>query len=313
MRTILGLVFILMASPVDAIVVTGEASSFELAQQQAFKKAIDHEVGIIIDTERFAVDKELVHNQILSYSAGYITDYTIISQSETNGVWKVEMDVTVASSILKNFILSQAESIGQFDGTNIKMQIDMYRKQQADGDKLVKNTLKYFPTEAMHIEASEYKIVLDANRNIYLEIPYTLSWNQSYLDALYELLSLFAVEEKTSIYFDFDHGDRLYFNDRVLLTHIKNRMRRADFVTLKINSLLNEPLLNTCVQSILYRQGVGWDGRSTMYGHKGDGIAVYDRVVQNYISVPISSDIYNVLDGMSQIELSVSTATDCPN
>lgn len=312
MRTILGVVFILVAFPVHALVVTGEASSFELAQQQAFKKAIDHEIGIIIDTERFVVDRELTHNQILSYSAGYITDYTIISQEETNGIWKLEMDVTVASSVLKNFLLSKSDNIQQFNGKNIKTQIDYYRRSLIDGDRLVNNTLKYFPTDAIRVDANEYSIVLDSNRNMYLQIPYTLSWKPEYLNALHELLSLFAIPQKSNLYFNFGDNDILYFDDQQLIKLITNHMSNADFIEITITSLHTTTLLNTCVQNIFYKSGVGWDSRSLLYRSKNNGVKVYDRWVENYISVPISSEIYTKLDDMSQIQLRVSSSKTCP-
>ena len=50
MKTILAIVFALIAFPAHAIIVTGEANSFEAAKHQAFKKAIDYEVGVIVDT-----------------------------------------------------------------------------------------------------------------------------------------------------------------------------------------------------------------------------------------------------------------------
>jgi len=314
MRTILGVVFILVAFPVQALVVTGEASSFELAQQQAFKKAIDYEVGLIVDTERSTSDRELTHNQILTYSAGYIKDYTLISHqiSEPEGVHTVTMDVTVASSVLKNFLLSKSDNVQQFNGRNIKTQIDYYRRSLVDGDRLVNNTLKYFPTDAINVDVSEYSIVLDGYRNMHLEIPYTLFWKPEYLNALHELLSLFAISQTSDLYFKFSDDDILYFNDRKLINLITSHMSNSDFIEITITSLHNKPLLNTCVQNIFYRKGIGWDSRSLLYRSKSNGVAIYDRGVENYISVPISEEIYNMLDDMSQIQLRVTSSKNCP-
>lgn len=314
MKTILGVVFVLIAFPVQALVVTGEASSFELAQQQAFKKAIDYEVGLIVDTERSTSDRELTHNQILTYSAGYIKDYTLIAHqiSEPEGVHTVTMDVTVASSALKNFLLSRSDNIQKFNGRNIKTQIDYYRRSLVDGDRLVNNTLKYFPTDAILVDAQEYAIEVDGYRNLSIKIPYTLSWKPEYIEALHELLSLFAIDGESDLYFKFNKDDILYFHDRNLINLVNSHMSNADFIALTISSLHGTPLLNTCVQNIFYRNGVGWDSRSLLYRAKSNGVAVYDRSVENYISVPISEEIYNMLDDISQIEIKVVSSKDCP-
>lgn len=314
MKTILGVVFVLIAFPVQALVVTGEASSFELAQQQAFKKAIDYEVGLIVDTERSTSDRELTHNQILTYSAGYIKDYTLLSHEiyEPEGTHFVRMDVTVASSALKNFLLSRSDNIQKFNGRNIKTQIDYYKRSLVDGDRLVNNTLKYFPTDAIQVDAQEYSIVVDGYRKVSLHIPYTLSWKPEYLEALRELLSLFAISEESDLYFRFSEDDILYFHDRNLINLINSHMSNADFIALTVSNLQGTPLLNTCVQNIFYRNGVGWDSRSLLYRAKSNGVAVYDKSVENYISVPISEEIYNMLDDISQIEIKVVSSKDCP-
>lgn len=312
MRTILGIVFALVAFPVNAIVVTGEANSYELAQEQAFKQAIDHEVGVIVDTERFAVDSELVHNQILTYSAGYILDYKIISYRENNGVHTVTMDVTVASSRLKNFLLSRASYEGKFLGDNIKTQIRYYQQGLLDGDKLLVNTLKYFPHEAFNVDMREYSVIVDENRKVYLEIPYVITWDKEYLDALKELFSVFASPDPQRNYVQFDDG-RFYFYDRVFMQHILKRMERTEFVQIKLNNMRGEPLINKCVQNIRYNPMIGWDGRLTMYGRRDNGITIYEeKIIQNYIVVPIDAAIHDSLQDVSQIHLTIASNKDCP-
>jgi len=312
MRIILGIIFALIASPVNAIVVIGEAKSYELAKQQAFKQAIDYEVGVIVDTERFAVDSELVHNQILTYSAGYILDYKVISHSESNNTHTVKMDVTVASSKLKNFLLSHAQYTGKFNGENIRAQIDYYQKGLVDGDKLVANTLKYFPSQAINIIMTEYAVTLDERRNFYLEIPYQISWDQEYLSALVELLSAFSSDQPSRNYVDIDK-QRLYFYDTMFMNQLHNRMTRLDFVEITLTNMRGETLLNSCVRNILYDPMRGWNGNLALYSKTDNSFRIHNRkVINNYVVVPISSEIYNALESANQIELQVTSNKDCP-
>ena len=78
MRLVLAVLFILISPTAYALQVEGEGPTLQIALNNAFKVAIDNEVGVILDTERHLQNGEIVHNQILSYSAGYITSYKIV-------------------------------------------------------------------------------------------------------------------------------------------------------------------------------------------------------------------------------------------
>lgn len=314
MKTILTVVFALLAFPAHAIVVTGEANSFEEAKHQAFKKAIDYEVGVIVDTERVTYNQELLQNQILSYSGGYILDYKVLSHIyiREEGLHKVQLDAVVATSKLKNFLLSHARYDGKFNGDNVRTQIDYYSKGLVDGDKLVINTLKYFPNQAMNVTVLEYGVKVDENRNFYLEVSYRLTWDQEYLDALVELLSVFATQQPSRSYVEID-GNFLYFYDQVFMNHLYNRMTRLDFVEITLTNLRGDSLINKCVQNILYDPSRGWNGNLALYSRNDRSFKIHSRkVIVNYVMIPISKEIYNSLDDVSQIRLEISSNKDCP-
>ena len=78
MRLVLAVLLVLTSPLAYAIQVDGEGRTLEQALNNAFKVAIDNEVGVILDTERHLKNGKVTHNQILSYSAGYVTSYTIL-------------------------------------------------------------------------------------------------------------------------------------------------------------------------------------------------------------------------------------------
>ena len=129
MRSILLLLLTLTSSPAIAIVVDGEGVSLIDAQDHARRQAITQIVGALVDTERVVVNRKLVVNQILTYSAGYIVKEVIlehysIPHYDTPGERHfVKLDVEVKSSKLKDFVLSKTEGTLDFDANNIKLQI----------------------------------------------------------------------------------------------------------------------------------------------------------------------------------------------
>jgi hypothetical protein len=316
MRLVLAVLLILTSPVALAITVEGEGSSLQQALNNAFKVAIDNEVGVILDTERHSKNGEIVHNQILSYSAGYITSYTILHHIHVidRNIHQVNVDVTVASSKLKNFLLSSNHNPLAFNMDNIKAQIRLYKEGYVDGQKLLDNTLKYFPREAFNVQVHNFNIVADyhnTNKH-YLHVPYTITWDQRYLVALQELLTLFEGDRTGRIYASFG-DERVYITDQMLFRKLRKVFGRSDFVLLNINSLLSGISINTCVQSIRYTPGKSWDSKRALYTYTGGGLSFKnDREVSSFLMYPINEQDLQEFQGLTELTLRVSSTKNCP-
>ena len=316
MRLVLAVLFILTSPAAYAMQVEGEGPTLEIALNNAFKVAIDNEVGVILDTERHLQNGEIVHNQILSYSAGYIKTYQIkhhIYIAELN-LHKVIVNVSVASSKLKNFLLSRNHNPLSFNVDNIKAQIRLYKEGYVDGQKLLDNTLKYFPKEAINVTTHDFNIVADYDNpnKHYLHVPFTVSWNQRYLVALQELLTLFEGDQGGRIYVSFG-DERVYITDQMLFTKLRKVFGRSDFVLLTINSLHNNTAINTCVQSIRYTPGKSWDSKRALYTYTGGGLSFkHDKEVTSFLMFPINEQDLQEFQGLTKLTLSVSSTKNCP-
>ena len=316
MRLVLAVLFILTSPAAYAMQVEGEGPTLEIALNNAFKVAIDNEVGVILDTERHLQNGEIVHNQILSYSAGYIKTYQIkhhIYIAELN-LHKVIVNVSVASSKLKNFLLSRNHNPLSFNVDNIKAQIRLYKEGYVDGQKLLDNTLKYFPKEAINVTTHDFNIVADYHNpnKHYLHVPFTVSWDQKYLVALQELLTLFEGDQGGRVYVSFG-DERVYITDQMLFTKLRKVFGRSDFVLLTINSLHNNTAINTCVQSIRYTPGKSWDSKRALYTYTGGGLSFkHDKEVTSFLMFPINEQDLQEFQGLTKLTLSVSSTKNCP-
>ena len=316
MRLVLAVLFTLISPAAYALQVEGEGPTLQIALNNAFKVAIDNEVGVILDTERHLKNGEIIHNQILSYSAGYITSYTIkhhIHITDLN-LHKVNVDVTIASSKLKNFLLSANHNPLNFNVDDIKAQIRLFKEGYLDGQKLLDNTLKYFPKEAINVTTHKFNVVADYHNpnKHYLHVPFTISWNQRYLVALQELLTLFEGDRGGRTYVSFG-DERVYITDQMLFRKLRKVFGRSDFVLLSINSLLNEISINTCVQSIRYTPGKSWDSKRALYTYTGGGLSFKDdKEVTSFLMFPINEQDLQEFQGSAEVLLSVSSAKNCP-
>jgi len=315
MRSLL-LLLLLISSPVYAIVVTGEGFSLEGAKQQAFKKAIEKEVGVIVDSERIVVAKDLISSQVLTYSGGYITSYTLIEHYPIGELQYVKLDVTVASSKLKDFILLQPHEILDFDGSQLKEIISSYKQQAIDADALVDNFLKYYPHEAFLITADEYVVMSDGYRNSYVEIPYTIEWNNEFLYSLEEISGLVGSRKPIlgASIIVFKDRSSFYLSDRITYNNIKKAFDNTEYIRIIVINSINETLLNTCVQSIKYSgiTGASLDRYSAMYSNSGyDLIIKGNKQVSNIARIDLTDDLVNLIDDQVKIKLSVNSIDLC--
>ena len=320
MRSLL-LLLLLISSPVYAIVVTGEGFSFEDAKQQAFKKAVEKEVGVIVDSERIVVNQDLISNQILTFSGGYITSYNILEHYPTGELQYVKLDVTIASSKLKDFILLQPHEILDFDGGQLKEIISSYKQQAIDADALVDNFLKYYPQKAYLITADEYVIKTDSYRNIYLEIPYTIEWNDEFLHGFAEIAGLIgsrkAILDVPVLLFKGEpYNDKAtyYFYDKITFGNINKVFDKNEYLHITLINGLKQTVLNTCVQSINYNgiTNILLDKYSVMYSNSRSDIVIEGtKRVSNVTRIGLTNDIANLIDGQTQLKISVSSIELC--
>tara|TARA_R110000782_G_scaffold28652_1_gene71708 strand:+ start:34 stop:969 length:936 start_codon:yes stop_codon:yes gene_type:complete len=303
MRSILLLLLALISSPAIAIVVTGEGISLVEAKQQARVLAIETVVGVIVDTEKAVVDRKLVTNQVLTYSAGYIIKEELLEHYPLGELQFVKLDITVASSKLKNFILSQTEGTSNFDGHNAKLQIESYGKQLEELDALFDNTLKYHPQQSINTKIIDYQIHENGAREFYLSITYQHSWNQDYLNALEELMNLTddsGAPWGTGFYRFGPMGNHHYYiTDIDLRTKIKKTFKNMS-VVMTVNSLSNEVLINRCIKHDARQQRLDMSGLHSDLNNWG---TMFSGEYMQINKVTIKLTDPTILENASQINI----------
>lgn len=172
------------------ITVTGIGRTFEEAKNDGFRQAVEIVVGSVIVTSREAKNDNLVKDDILKHSSGYIDDFTVVHKIiEPNRVSLV-MDVTVRKSQIAERILGKFSSDQTIPGNRLSSQYQTYLRDRQTGDQLLNIVLDDFPSRAFTVTQGKVEFKLDSDRNAYIIIPYELRWNYNYLVALNEALKL---------------------------------------------------------------------------------------------------------------------------
>jgi hypothetical protein len=171
---------------------TGVGNTYEEAKHNAFKEAIEYQVGVVIASERESYNEKLIKNEILAYSSAFVDEYKIISQEIIGNKVKVVVDVKLSLLRLSDRILSKGKDSKNLDGAKHDNQYKSFLENKQNGDMILASVLNDYPRRAYDIKQSDYVVKLDTYRNLTLTIPYTLAWNPNYIASLNDAIKIVA-------------------------------------------------------------------------------------------------------------------------
>ncbi len=114
---------IALAQPIR---VEGIGSTLQQAKDNAFKTAVELQVGSVLVNELESKDTKLIRNDIINYSAGYVDSYKIITANSYDNKVVVIVDVWVSSSKIANRILGTSTNPKIFDNQTQSTRYETY-------------------------------------------------------------------------------------------------------------------------------------------------------------------------------------------
>lgn len=168
--------------------VRGEGPDSASARQNAFRLAVEQAVGTLILSETQVRDQRIVRNEIITYASGFVDRYTIVNADSVNGLNRITMDVWVSESKIANRLLNESVGTGTIDGGRLALQVETLQHEHTSGDRVLETVLRDFPSRAFDVQLDRTQVELGSLRNLKIDIPFTLSWNKTYLNSLFESL-----------------------------------------------------------------------------------------------------------------------------
>lgn len=246
--------------------VTGSGSTSQTAREDAFQRAIEISVGSLVLSDFTAVNNKLVRKELGAHSAGYITDFKIITEDlSRNGTFTVTMDVLVHTSRVHERLLSVNRNDQKINGETMYEQYRSYTQSKDTAMRILNQVLNDYPMKAFNVVNP--KIVcgpgrdgsscfrLDKFGNAVIEVPYEVRWNYNYLRALNEILSYvsdpgnrgekFTIISKPPKSF-IGSTDHYNFNDVTRLNEIKMRFLGTVYVHANVLDDKGTILFNSC-------------------------------------------------------------------
>jgi len=322
MKRLLSGLLCLVAPFANALQVSGQGATFEEAKLNAFRTAIEIVAGSVVTTERESVNYKLVKDEILVYSAGYVTDYKIINTFKSGNQIQIIVDVQVSSSKLSDRILGLGKEVKNFEANKHSNQYQTYLYGKNNGDRLLNQVLNDYPKKAYKLTQGVHQFKVDAYRNGIIEIPLELSWNHNFISSFNEALGI--LEDGSNGLFKLSPGNitvmakdpkdwvvgtknQYKFNDVVIVSNVRDTLQqKKPNILLTVKNFENKNVLQQCYipDSVAGKKAAFYDVGSTLvfYGN---------RVEKNKIELSVTN-MQDAIKQIQSIELSIVSDDNCP-
>ena len=166
--------------------VQAQAGTFEAAKKEGFRLAVEHAVGSLILSETEVRNDRAKRDEIITYASGFVDRFEIVQRTETSNGVRLQMKIWVAHSGIAQRLLNKSETAGDLEGPRVQAKVETYQTYRSSADRVLGAVLNDYPHRAFDVLLGSAQTTLDANRQPVVAIPFTLRWNEKYINSLSE-------------------------------------------------------------------------------------------------------------------------------
>ncbi len=264
--------------------VESTASTPAQAREEGFRLAVRQAVGALVVAETEVKNQQLVRNDIIQYSSGYVQDFKILSESQVGSMSRVVMDVWVSDSKIANRLLNVSKDDGSIDGEKSAVQFKSNLNQIESGDQLLRLVLNDFPAKAFDIKVGKSAVSMPG-RGLQIQIPVNISWNKEYIASLTEVLATIRQGRSANYFSGPNWGSVIRFKNKtdwsMSIASFKDRVRLE---LLESSLIHSRPMIRLAIKNesgrSLYRQCFNYTGLSGAY--LGESVPIIGYVRERY-------------------------------
>ncbi len=295
---------------------TGVGSSPDAAKENAFRQAIENRIGVLVLSEKEVRNFKLYKDDILTFSAGFIDDYNIVSKEKLGAKWVVTIDAWVSSSRLANKITAISAVDGSISGKKAADRFDSFIRQKQQADRLLQKIVSGFPEDAIQVRFQRTEMRFDADRKAQVLIYFDTFWSKEYVSSLLEMLALL----QDTTYSDgfvgavtvnhkkpddwFGSVDAFYFLDRQIFNTIQTQFDNSK-VALRLKIRDGRTVIHE--DCWLLNNDYVTDGYGSRVGILG--LRRFESNIQ--LNIPYNSSAHRVLENASNVALSIESSSKC--
>lgn len=194
----LALALLLVANLAQAglrVEVEGHGATQDHAKKDAFRKATEQVVGVVVVSDQEAQGAKLTKDFMGNYSSGFIEDYEVLeTYVNDDNQWVTRMNVKVSSNKIAERMLSRGQTSTNIDGQKLADSMASEIEMRYNGDALLSSVLSSYPENAYIINAGETQFKIGRLRQPYVDIPYKILMSKFWVEAFDEAVRYVAVD-----------------------------------------------------------------------------------------------------------------------
>ncbi len=159
-----------------AVIGHGVAETRREALDAAQRDAVEQVSGTILKAEAVVLDDELVKDEILTFSAGYVRSYNVTHEAQRDdGLWEVRIAAIVKKRDLETKVASLQSARAGVDGNSLGAQLATKARSVQQGRQLLSAQLEQF-ARGKHLQVGEIRYgESDHKGNIPVHMPVSIS------------------------------------------------------------------------------------------------------------------------------------------
>ena len=182
------------------IIASGYGINEEKALKNAYKSAIQQFVGVVVDSETQLKNGELIKDNILTASSGFIKEYEKLSTSNENGLYEVKIKALVKSQkIFETMKSLNIATVSLTNASNIQARVATKAISKKEAGVLLKKRFDELLSseglkDIISLEIKDVEVMEDneSNGKVPVKITYTISIDEKvYADKIQQLEQLF--------------------------------------------------------------------------------------------------------------------------
>lgn len=150
----------------------------------AFKAAVRQVIGALVESDTEIKNRELIKDQVIAYSNGYIKSYQEISSEQEEGAWRVRIKAVVVNSKLIGKLREMKIST-KLDSAGLFAEAVTRLDEKQTSLQLIKGIMDGYPQNAYNVLIGKPEILeTKMNGNVLVRIPACIYFKEIFLNKL---------------------------------------------------------------------------------------------------------------------------------
>lgn len=156
--------FFLFSQETISVTVTGEGESIETARSNAIQKAVRKALGEIVDSETITKNGELIKDEVISYSDGFVSKTVDVSGPVKDPIMGY-FEITLQAELIRSKVVKRLKDINikvvEIDGNSLSAQALSKMEKAESGKQLLAKALnedfdpaKLIKCDLVHLDAN---------------------------------------------------------------------------------------------------------------------------------------------------------------